>query len=163
MFNSRVLQQLSFVHALTRRCVSCVPLWVSLALCVLCVVPGGATVSVQAGFNNSRCDGRGVCSNDPLLYICTVNNSPADKAVVHLPSGQTVALDRDSNIQIEGGLPNGVVVDSYYARVDYVVINYCLALIIERASLLNGSITCDGNSLSAPAKDSECQIATGTC
>jgi hypothetical protein len=165
MFYSRVLQQLFFVHTLTRGCVSCVPLWVSLTLCViLCVVPGGATtVAVEASFNDSRCDGGMVCQNDPLLYTCTVKNSQADEAVVHLPSGQTVVLNRSNIIKVEEGVPDGVIVDSYYARVDYTVMNYCIALIIERASLLNGSITCDGKSPSEPAKDSKCQIATGTC
>jgi hypothetical protein len=162
MFYSRVLQQLFFVHTLTRGCVSCVPLWVSLTLCViLCVVPGGATtVAVEASFNDSRCDGGMVCQNDPLLYTCTVKNSQADEAVVHLPSGQTVVLNRSNIIKVEEGVPDGVIVDSYYARVDYTVMNYCIALIIERASLLNGNITCDGKSSSEPAKDSECQTAT---
>ena len=120
-------------------------------------------MSVQAGFNDSRCDGRGVCSNDPLLYICTVTNSPANEATVKLPSGQMVVLRSNNTFKVEGDLPDGVTVHSYYARVDYGNINYCLALAIERASLLNGNVKCDGISLSAPAKDSECQIATSTC
>ena len=121
-------------------------------------------MTVEASFNDSRCAGEMVCPNDPLLYTCTAKNSEADEAIVHLPSGQMVVLNRSNITLVEGDLPDGVIVDSYYARVDhvYVVINYCTALIIERASLLNGSITCDGKS--PEAKDiSECQIATGTC
>ena len=121
-------------------------------------------MSVEASFNDSRCAGEMVCPNDPLLYTCTAKNSEADEAIVHLPSGQMVVLNRSNIIRVEGDLPDGIIVDSHYAKVDhdYVFINYCIALIIERASLLNGTITCDGKS---PEADdiSECQIATGTC
>ena len=77
------------------------------------VVPGVAAVSVEAGFNDSRCTWGMVCPNDPLLYFCTIT-SQADEAIVQLPSGQTVFIHSNDTYKIEGDLPDGVTVDSYY-------------------------------------------------
>ena len=34
----------------------------------------------MASFNDSRCDGGAVCSSDPLLFTCTVADTPAPSA-----------------------------------------------------------------------------------
>ena len=45
----------------------------------------------MASFNDSRCDGGAVCPSDPLLFTCTVTDSPATSARATLPSGVSVA------------------------------------------------------------------------
>ena len=76
-------------------------------------------VSVDASFDDPRCEGERVCPNDPLLFTCTVTGSIIGDARVTLPSGQTVDINSDNTISVIGGsLPGGVMVQSHDASVD---------------------------------------------
>ena len=97
-----------------------------------------AAVSVEASFNDSRCDGEMVCPNDPLLYTCTVTNSPISEATVRLSPGIEVDILADGRIKVTaGGLPDGVAVQSFDAAVDGGLVNYTVMLIFETAYLVS--------------------------
>ena len=51
-----------------------------------------------------------VCPNDPLLFTCTVTDSPATSARATLPSGVSVAVTITNMTEIVGAasLPDGV-------------------------------------------------------
>ena len=109
-----------------------------------------------------------VCPNDPLLFTCTVNDSPVGVAQVTLLFGVGVKVrvgvqvTRANMTQVVGAttLPVGVTVESYDAVVDGVLVNYTLTLAIERASLLDGNpIICDA--LTGSMDEASCPIATG--
>ena len=102
------------------------------------VVPAEAAVSVDASFDDPRCEtDERVCPNDPLLFSCTVTGSTAILASVTLPSGEIVFILSD-NTTFSGNLPVGVRVHSYNAVGDGPR-DYTLLLAIDRASILNGS------------------------
>ena len=123
------------------------------------VVTAEAQVSVVASFNDPRCAGQMLCPNDPLLFTCTINESPSGLAEVTLPSGVAVQVSSGNMKQVFGTLPDGVTVQSRNAIVDGGLVNYTLTLAIERASLLSGNpIICDDRALTDEAS---CPIATG--
>ena len=107
-------------------------------------------MSVEASFDDPRCEEGRVCPNDPLLFTCTVTGSTATLASVILPSGQSVFIRSDNTVSFGGGtLPDGVRVHSHDARVGGGVANYTLTLAIDRASVLNGnSVICAGGGFS---------------
>ena len=121
----------------------------------------------MASFNDPRCDGGAVCPNDPLLFTCTVTDSPATSARATLPSGVSVGVTNTNMTEVVssggGGLPDGVDIQSYSAMTDGGLGNYRITLAIERASLLGGNdVTCVAVTLS-PTQDLEsCPLATGT-
>ena len=119
-------------------------------------------MSVEASFDDPRCEEGRVCPNDPLLYTCTVTGSDESVASVRLPSGQFVFI-LSSNITSlgEDGLPDGVTVVSQDARVGGGVANYTLTLAINRASVLTGSVTCADGGLSPQTAQASCPVATG--
>ena len=132
-------------------------------LLIFPVVPVEA-VSVEASFNDSRCEmDERVCPNDPLLFTCTVTGSDDSLATVTLPSGERVFIDSDNTISLgEDGLPVGVRVVSHDATVGGGVANYTLTLAIDRASVLNGnSVTCADGSLLPQTAQASCPVATG--
>ena len=100
---------------------------------------------MEASFNDPRCsDGRVVCPDDPLLFTCTVYESPLDTATVRLSSGQRVNIDNMNMISSgEGGLPAGVTIQCHDVTEDDSPLNYTLSLAFVRASLLTGSVICD--------------------
>ena len=119
--------------------------------------------SAVASFNDSRCAGQMVCPNDPLLFTCTVTDSPSPAARVILPSGEGVLLTITNMTQVIGAtsLPDGVTEQSHNAIGDGPV-NYTLALAIERASLLGGDpVICDAATAPALTDEASCPIATG--
>ena len=129
------------------------------------VVTAEAQVSAVASFNDSRCDGQMVCPNDPLLFTCTVSDSPSAAARVTLPSGVAVQVTSANMTEEVGGtLPNGVTVQSHNISVeDGGLVNYTLTLAIERASLLSGNpIICDARTVLWLTDEASCPIATGT-
>ena len=123
-------------------------------------------MSAKASFNNPRCAGEMVCPNDPLLYTCTVTDSPSGLASVTLPSGVVVQVTSGNMVQVVGAtsLPDGVTVPSHNAIVDGDgLVDYTLTLAIERASLLDGNATiCDARTVSPLTDEASCPIATGT-
>ena len=126
------------------------------------VVPVEAAVSVDASFDDPRCEtDERVCPNDPLLFSCTVTGSDDSVATVTLPSGERVLIASDNTTSGEEGLPNGVRVHSQDARVDGGTANYTLTLGIDRASILNGSVTCADGGLSPQTAQASCPVATG--
>ncbi|CAI8017200.1 hypothetical protein GBAR_LOCUS10484 [Geodia barretti] len=103
-----------------------------------------------------------VCPNDPLLFTCTVTDSPSPAARVILPSGEGVLLTITNMTQVIGAtsLPDGVTEQSHNAIGDGPV-NYTLALAIERASLLGGNpVICDAATAPALTDEASCPIAT---
>ena len=120
-------------------------------------------VSVDASFNDPRCEGERVCPNDPLLFTCTVTESIIGDARVTLPSGQTVDINSDNTISVIGGsLPGGVMVQSHDASIDGGVANYTVILAIERASILTGrSVICDSRTLAQLTDLASCPLSTG--
>ena len=123
-----------------------------------------AAVSVEASFNDSRCDRGMVCPNDPLLYTCTVSNSPISEATLRLSSGHEVDILSDGSIAVTaGGLPDGLAVQFFNAAVDGGLVNYTVMLLIETASLLNdGVIVCDPRTFQLLKDEATCPVATGT-
>ena len=120
---------------------------------------------MEASFNDSRCDGGMVCPNDPLLFTCTVSNSPISEATLRLSSGHEVDILADGSIIVtSGGLPDGVAVQSFDAAVDGGLVNYTVMLIFETASLLlnAGVIVCDPRTFQPLKDEATCPVATGT-
>ncbi|CAI8025148.1 hypothetical protein GBAR_LOCUS14558, partial [Geodia barretti] len=137
-------------------------LWLGIAISVVFIVTAEAQVSAVASFNDSRCAGQMVCSNDALLFTCTVTESTSALASVTLPSGEGVQVTSGNMIQVvDGPLPEGVTVQSHDALVDGVLVNYKLTLSIERASLLGGNpIICTAITVSPLTDEASCPIAT---
>ena len=122
-------------------------------------------MSVDASFDDPRCEGERVCPNDPLLFTCTVTGS-SSVATVTLPSGQFVIILSSNTTSSGGGsLPVGVRVHSHDARVGGGVVDYTITLAIERASILNGdSVTCaDGAAVVPQTDEASCPIAGRYC
>ena len=122
-------------------------------------------MSAVASFNDPRCDGQMVCPNDPLLFTCTVSDSPSSLAEVTLPSGEGVQVSSANTTQVVGAtsLPDGVTVQSHNAVVDGGLAHYTLTLTIERASLLGGNpVICDARTLPVLTNEASCLISTGT-
>ena len=119
-------------------------------------------MSVEASFDDPRCEEGRVCPNDPLLFTCTVTGSTDSVASVRLSSGQFVNILSDNTTASGGGnLPGGVRVVAHGARVDGGVANYTLTLAINRASVLTGSVTCADGGLSPQTAQASCPVATG--
>ena len=132
-------------------------------LLIFPVVPAEAAVSVDASFDDPRCEtDERVCPNDPLLFTCTVTGSDDPVATVRPSSGQFVNILSDNMTSLGGeGLPVGVRVVSHDARVDGGVADYTLTLAIDKASILNGSVTCADGGLSPQTAQASCPVATG--
>ena len=121
-------------------------------------------VLVEASFNDTRCDSEGVCPNDPLLFTCTVTESEPDHVTIMLPSGEEVEINcKGNNTEINQSFPSGVsLVCCNVTDVDGTKANYIIELVIERASLLNGNITCRSESAPPrPSDKAECPLLTG--
>ena len=121
-------------------------------------------MSAVSSFNDPRCAGQMVCPNDPLLFTCTVTKSTVVAARVTLPSGEGVQVTSTNMVEVVGAtsLPDGVTVQSHDAVVDGGLVNYTLALAIERASLLGGNpVICDAATAPALTDEASCPIATG--
>ena len=119
----------------------------------------GTTVSVEASFNDTRCDGEMVCPNDPLLFTCTVTGSPVVKATIKLPFQQDVDIHFDNTTS--GELPHGVTVQFHDAIINNGLANYTLSIAFERALLLTGIITCDPRTFQPLSEEGTCSVATG--
>ena len=115
---------------------------------------------VRAGFDDS-CAKEVVCPNDPLLFNCSVTESPAQLATVIIPSGEKVNIKSDNTTEVVGELPDGVTIRSWSALSVNGLTNYTLKLVIERASLLVGGFICDATTSNAPAVVVTCPVATG--
>ena len=127
-----------------------------------CAINLDAAVSVDASFNDTRCDGGMVCPNDPLLFTCTVTGSDNGLATVTLPSGDVVQINSDNTTVVVGGLPDGVTVYDHSAVVNSGVADYVLILMIDTASLLNdGMINCSDASLTPLTDGAACPVANG--
>ena len=129
------------------------------------VVTAEAQVSAVASFNDPRCAGQMVCPNDPLLFTCTVTDTPSAAATVILPSGEGVQVTITNTTEVVGAtsLPDGVTVQSHNAVVDGLLVNYRLTLAINRATLLGGNpVICDARTLSVSTDEKSCPIATGS-
>ena len=121
-------------------------------------------MSAVASFNDSRCNEGTVCSNDPLLFTCTVTESNAVAARVTLPSGEAVQVTITNMTEVVGAtpLPDGVTVVSNNSVVAEGLVNYTLTLAIERASLLGSNpVICDARTVSPQTDEKSCPIATG--
>ena len=117
-------------------------------------------MSVDASFDDPRCEtDERVCPNDPLLFTCTATGS-SSVGFVTLPSGEIVVIVAHITSG-EEGLPVGVTVDSHGASADGGVLNYTLTLAIDRASILNGSITCADGGFPPQTAQASCPVATG--
>ena len=118
-------------------------------------------MSVDASFNDPRCEGERVCPNDPLLFTCTVTGSTATLGSVTLPSGQFVIILSSNMTSFGGGsLPGGVRVVSHDARVDGGVVDYTLTLAIDRASILSGnSVICADGVVVPQTYEASCPVA----
>ena len=116
-----------------------------------------------ASFNDPRCDGQMVCSNDSLLFTCTVTDSPSGLAEVTLPSGVAVQVTiGNTTVVVGAALPEGVTVQSNDSVVVGGLANYTLTLAIQRASLLGGNpVICDAKTVSPSTDEASCPIATG--
>ena len=132
----------------------------SLLLLIFSVVPVEA-VSVDASFDDPRCEtDERVCPNDPLLFTCTVTGS-SSVGIVTLPSGEIVFILLGITSG-EEGLPVGVTVHSHGASADGgPSLNYTLTLAIDRASILNGSVTCADGGYPRQTAQASCPVATG--
>ena len=123
-------------------------------------------MSAKASFNDPRCAGQMVCPNDPLLFTCTVTDSPSVAARVTLPSGVAVQVTITNMTEVVGAtsLPDGVTVQSNDSVVDSNtnLVNYTLTLAIQRASVLGGNpVICDALTVSVSTDEASCPIATG--
>ena len=115
-------------------------------------------MSVEASFDDPRCNGQMVCSNDPLVFTCNITGSTATLASVRL-SGVEVSFRSDINTIVgEDTLPTGVTVQSFSATMDPLS-DYLLTLAITEASILTGAVECNSNL--GETDVAECQIATG--
>ena len=116
-------------------------------------------MSVNASFNDPRCNGQMVCPNDPLVFTCTVTGSAATVASVRLSTGVEVSIRSATNTTVgEDTLPTGVTVQSFSATMDPPK-DFLLTLAITEASILTGAVECD--SILGEIDEAECQIATG--
>ena len=133
-------------------------------LLIFPVVPVEAAVSVDASFDDPRCEmDERVCPNDPLRFTCTVTGSIDSLASVRLPSGERVLILSDNTTLGEEGLPDGVRVHSYNAVGDGPV-DYTLLLAIDRASILNGSnVMCANGATGPPIAEASCPVAGRYC
>ena len=117
-------------------------------------------MSVEASFNDPRCNGQMVCPNDPLVFTCTVTGSAATEATVILSPGVEVRIRSEGNTIVgEDTLPTGVTVQSFSATMDSPR-DFLLTLAITEASILTDAVECDSN-LADAVDEAECQIATG--
>ena len=116
-------------------------------------------MSVEASFNDPRCNGQMVCPNDPLVFTCTVTGSGASLATVRLSTGVEVSIRGTNTTMGEDTLPTGVTVQSFSATMDSLR-DFLLILAITEASILTGAVECDSNLVDA-VDEAECQIATG--
>ena len=131
-------------------------------LLIFPVVPVEAAVSVDASFDDPRCEmDERVCPNDPLLFTCTVTGSDDSVATVRLSSGHFVDIRSDNMTSLGGeSLPVGVTVVSHDARVDGLVVDYTLTLAIDRASILNGSnVVCADGAVVPQTDEASCLVA----
>ena len=120
-----------------------------------------AAVSVEANFSDPQCDGGMVCPNDPLLYTCTITETPISQTTIRLPFGYDLNIRTENEITVVGVvLPTGVTLLTYEAIVDEGLANYTITLPFERASLLTGGIICDSTFDSID--ESTCPSATGS-
>ena len=96
-----------------------------------------AAPSSVAHFNDSRCVANGVCSTDPLLFTCELNEVIYLQVV--LPNGYYDYISIGDNAA-DISLPAGFTVEVINIRVmNEVTGNISLALFIANASLLEGS------------------------
>ena len=119
-----------------------------------------ATVSVKTSFNDQRCAGGMVCPNDSLLFVCTITDTPLFMASITFPVGNVNIRTENGLTTLASGLLPGVTVRSYDAEVDEELANYTITLAFQRASLLTGSIICDGL-LDSAVVEATCQTAEG--
>ena len=102
------------------------------------------TDAALATFNDSRCEDSGVCSTDPLLFTCELNEVFLLRVV--FPSGHQEVASIDDTAQ-DIVLPNapGVTVKSFnVTAITSNTRNFFLTLSIMNASLLDGGeIMCD--------------------
>ena len=119
-------------------------------------------MSVSASFNDSRCAEQMVCPNDSLLFTCTVTGSPATLSSVLVAPGQVVNIHSGNTTSVgEGGLPDGVIVQSHDVTVDGGLANYTLIIFIQKADSLNGSVICDPKTLQPLTDEAICLVSTG--
>ena len=116
-------------------------------------------MSVEASFDDPRCNGQMVCPNDPLVFTCTVTGSVASLATVRLSPGVEVDVRGTNTTMGEDTLPTGVTVQSFSATMDSPR-DFVLTLAITEASILTDAVECDSN-LADAVDEAECQIATG--
>ena len=117
-------------------------------------------VSVKTSFNDQRCAGEMVCPNDSLLFVCTITDTPVFMASITFPVGNVNIRTENGLTTLASGLLPGVTVQSYDAEVDEELANYTITLAFQRASLLTGSIICDGL-LDSAVVEATCQTAEG--
>lgn len=99
----------------------------------------GAAASPEARFHEPRCEGDGVCSNDSLLFTCTIAGRFLQLTIPTSTDGPVPELVQRSTALRAIMLPDG-----YSA--EYVNISelFSLTLSISMASLLMGeNITCE--------------------
>ena len=119
----------------------------------------GAAISVEASFNDTRCENEGVCPNDPLLFTCAISGSPVSKATVTLPSQHDVDIHIDNTTS--GELPHGVTVQFHDAIIYIGLRNYTISLAFEKAYLLTGNITCNPRTFQPLTEEGTCLVARG--
>ena len=135
-------------------CIKCYPLSVYYH-----TVAEEILILVEAKFNDTRCDGDGVCSNDPLLFTCAVYGSLADHARIVLSSQYWVELDQFNNTR--ESLPPGIFLHWKNAIDVNGTGNFFMVLAIKRVSLLNGNaIMCNSESTGG-SREAKCPVATG--
>ena len=59
-----------------------------------------AAVSVEANFSDPQCDGGMVCPNDPLLYTCTITETPISQTTIRLPFGYDLNIRTENEITV---------------------------------------------------------------
>ena len=134
-----------------------------LSIVLLLLVPDEPIISVNASFNDTRCDSEGVCPNDPLLFTCAVNGSESAFVTIVLSPTEEVEIDcKGNNTEINQKFPRGISLgDCNVTDVDGTKGNYIIELVIERASLLNGNITCRGENTDKTSCEAKCLLLTG--
>ena len=112
----------------------------------------------MASFSDARCTAGGVCSNDPLVFTCEVNDAYVLRVVLPTGDQEVVSVgDTTSDISLPAGFTAVALV---VTLTDDSTRNISLTLSTENASLLNGSqITCDDASINDISAMAGCPLA----
>ena len=102
-----------------------------------------------------------MCSDDPLLFTCTVTRSQTDHVTIVLPSGEDLTITREfCNTRETLNVSSGVRLTCDIPENNA----YLIMLVIDKASLLSGTVTCNTEYVPTQANvtaNATCLILTG--